>query len=439
MRSLRARVAATTAMAVAVGGALVALVGMAFDDALARGREDAHLRDAAAVFAAELREPDADPESVWTDETREISTSGVAVAVFAGERRLAGDEHLDLLAAGECATRGMWRSCSVRVEADRVAIAGRRQERLAEERMTLGLALALAVLATSLVGALASRRVASWSVAPLARLAGAVARVHADAAGTPELGPDEGVEEVDRLRSALREALSRLAAAVVHARRFAGDAAHELRTPLTSMRGELELLAEHVHDPAEAAAVARVRRTTERLGLLVERLLVLARPAGALEAEETVEVRDVIEELVAELPAATRARVTTTLADDAPPLRGDGPLLGAMIGAALENAIKFGADGPVAIQTRVTGQELVIDIDDAGPGIAPGDRDGLFRAFQRSAEARASGIPGHGIGLSLVAHVAALHGGSARFEDGAPGARLRIVLPLRREPVHGQR
>ena len=86
-------------------------------------------------------------------------------------------------------------------------------------------------------------------------------------------------------------------------------------------------------------------------------------------------------------------------------------------------ALRFGV--PVVSRIPLVARETA-------PGIAAVDRERVFEPFHRTPGARASGLPGHGIGLALVAHVAALHAGRASFvaPDAERGARLRIELPL---------
>ncbi len=74
-------------------------------------------------------------------------------------------------------------------------------------------------------------------------------------------------------------------------------------------------------------------------------------------------------------------------------------------------------------------RRVLVTIDDDGPGIPEDEQVRVFAAFYRTRASRAGPIPGHGIGLALIAHVAALHGGTARFEDCARGTRLEIALP----------
>jgi signal transduction histidine kinase len=76
-------------------------------------------------------------------------------------------------------------------------------------------------------------------------------------------------------------------------------------------------------------------------------------------------------------------------------------------------------------------EEVVLVVDDDGPGVAPDQRTRVFEPFVRAPQAVERQISGHGLGLALIAHVARRHGGGARFIDGEPGAHLEIRLPKR--------
>jgi signal transduction histidine kinase len=98
----------------------------------------------------------------------------------------------------------------------------------------------------------------------------------------------------------------------------------------------------------------------------------------------------------------------------------------------VDNAIKYSADsktGQLAVRIGLdrAGENVEITVADSGPGIAPNDRPRALQRFVRLEKSRSQ--PGSGLGLSLVAAVARLHGGSIRLEDNAPGLKAILVLP----------
>ena len=165
----------------------------------------------------------------------------------------------------------------------------------------------------------------------------------------------------------------------------------------------------------------------------------LAAPtAGGRPAFEAVAAADVVSDVVSRLPPERRCRVRLDLAGEGMIL-GDEGLLGSLVSNAIENALKF-SDGPVEVileETRTTsrfgpgsdsdrGPRVTIDFCDRGVGIEPDLRARVFEPFYR---ARADATPGHGLGLSLVDHIARAHGGRAAFVETDAGTRLRVELP----------
>ena len=421
--SIAGRVFLAGGLASTAAAVVVALVVVALEGIVAAKREQDRLIEAARTLAIELDEPAADIEWVIGDETRELAGSGIDIAVFDGDVRLGG-ALLERPPEG-CAATATRRTCAV--DSGRaIAVASRLRTSEYEAREALMIALGIAVAIAAALSALLGWLAARWSLRPLRRLTERIARTQVDTERDVDLGPREGIIEVDALRTALETTLGRLKIALDHSRRFAGDAAHELRTPLTAIAGELELLAEVRAEPEDAESIARTRRVVGRLASLVERLLVLAIPDRDRNGLENVQLDECIEDRVAELASEQRARVTLALMKGPPSIPGDAALLTAMISAGVENALKF-SEGPVQIAIALRNDVLVVTIDDEGPGVAPADRERLFRAFERAS----ASVPGHGIGLALVAHVAALHRGKAAFVDGARGARLEITLPVR--------
>ena len=105
--------------------------------------------------------------------------------------------------------------------------------------------------------------------------------------------------------------------------------------------------------------------------------------------------------------------------------------LGTAIANLLSNAIRYSSrGGTIAIEVSSTPEAARIDIGDAGPGIAPGDRDRVFEPFFRGERQPEHAVKGTGIGLSIVQEYIAAHGGRVSLLPDGPGARFRIELPL---------
>jgi signal transduction histidine kinase len=277
---------------------------------------------------------------------------------------------------------------------------------------------------------LASHPISRIVVAPLTRLRERIAQLDVDATSNTDLGPAEQVAEVDALRTTIAQLVVRVERAIAQAQRFAVNAAHELRTPLTSVQAELELLSESIAEPESRADTLRAQRKLAELSVLVDRLLVLSVPArSATDAHEIVSLRDLLEDTADSLPSVDRQRVQLS-ANDAL-VRGDTMLLATMIANAISNGLKFA--NAVSIELCVVGSDVVLHIDDDGPGMNATDRERVFEPFFRSDDALRQRLPGHGLGLALIRHIAQTHGGSASFlEKQEPGSRLEIRLPVQR-------
>ncbi len=248
--------------------------------------------------------------------------------------------------------------------------------------------------------------------------------------------------EVGRLGLALNSMLGQLEAAFVEReaneqrlRHFVSDASHELRTPLTSMRGYAELLRRNPDMSAEdmTLAMRRIDEETQRMGILVDDLLLLAR----LDQGRPLESRPVdLEALVADACADARAaeggrpistRVTAPLVVD-----GDQMRLRQVLSNLLRNALVHTPEGtPIEVRLRRDDGSAVLEVVDHGPGIQPEHAGRIFERFYRADAARSGDQGGSGLGLSIAAAVVQAHGGRITL-DRTPGggATFRIVLPL---------
>ncbi len=239
--------------------------------------------------------------------------------------------------------------------------------------------------------------------------------------------PSWGEVEVDALRRTIEQLIVRVERALSQAHRFAANAAHELRTPLTTVRAELELLAENITEPGAREGATVAQQKLAELSMLVERLLILSVPArSAADAHEVVSLRDLLEDVVQSLPNDDRSRVEVSEGDAL--VRGDATLLGTMVANAIANGLKFGS----AVTTELSLVEgiAVLHVDDDGPGVEASERERAFEPFFRSSEALKRRIPGHGLGLALIRHIATTHGGSATLVGKrTQGGRLEIRLP----------
>jgi signal transduction histidine kinase len=209
------------------------------------------------------------------------------------------------------------------------------------------------------------------------------------------------------------------------------EVAHELRTPLTSIQGLAKLLAAYdLTDDERRRVAGMVAEESARLHEMVESLLDLERIALRDRAERGVRV-DVSALLGrrAEMARAAGSHPIAPETEDAPFVEGEADLLERMVENLVGNAMKFSPPGTTVILRGFRrGGEVVIEVEDEGPGVAPDERERVFRRFARGRAAE--GRAGLGLGLAFVAEIARRHGGRAEVDAGARGgACFRVTLP----------
>jgi signal transduction histidine kinase len=283
--------------------------------------------------------------------------------------------------------------------------------------------LPLAALAGTLYGRAVFRR----ALLPLQALESAAASAQ------PRSGLTLGVRARDREIAALEQAfdglLARLGEAVQRERRFTQDASHELRTPLTVLRARLERARAQASAVEDIdAALAEVRR----MDGLIESLVLLARADDAAIPMTPVNVCD-----LARLASAERARADgatspppEVLASDEVLVRGSEDLLVRIFDNLLENARKFGGrDARLRVHVGEEGDQVVLRVEDDGPGMAAEHRPRAFDRFFRSPLDRAR-VEGTGLGLAVVQSIVERHGGSVSTGPSSLGGEeVRVRLP----------
>ena len=301
-----------------------------------------------------------------------------------------------------------------------------------------GIGATLALLSAAGVGlaAVAGWGVARAGLAPVGRLAAVAEQV--TATGDPGRRVEvDRADELGRLAASFNTMLGALQRSLTAQRQLVSDASHELRTPLTSLRINSELLAAEPGLPqAERQEILdRVVAQVAELSQLVAGVTELARgddlPSEDIaQGEEPEAARgdvDFAEVVAAALAGARRDWPRTVFTADLEPclIRGHAERLKTAVRNLLDNAAKFGPPGG-PVEVRLHAGELTVR--DHGPGIPPDDLPGVFDRFYRAASAR--GVPGSGLGLSIVRQVAAGHGGTVQAEPAVGGGTLlRFRLP----------
>jgi signal transduction histidine kinase len=244
-----------------------------------------------------------------------------------------------------------------------------------------------------------------------------------------EIGPEQPTRrlpstgmprEIRPLVAAANSALDRLAKGLDVQRRFTADAAHELRTPLSVLTARLDAL------PGEN--IDAMRCDVDRMNRLVDQLLKMARLESLpLDITHRVDLNDVVIEAISLLaPLAIRQGKELVRIEVGQPVtvKGNrGALVTALVNL-IENALAHAPPGSAIEVALSTGGK--IEVLDRGPGVPDSERDAIFRRFHRG---RARNSSGAGLGLAIVAEIAAAHHGSISAESRpGGGATFRLQV-----------
>ncbi len=247
--------------------------------------------------------------------------------------------------------------------------------------------------------------------------------------------------EVGRLGIALNEMMQQIesafaarAASEGRLRRFVGDASHELRTPLTSIRGYAELFRRGAADRPEdlAKAMRRIEEEADRMGSLVDDMLLLARlDQGRPLERQPVDLTRLTRDAVDDARAVAPNRPIDFSPNGAVFVPGDELRLRQVLGNLLQNANRHTPpDTPVHVRVVNGEEEAVIEVADEGPGMATEDANRVFERFWRSDPSRTRSSGGAGLGLAIVAAIAGAHGGRAEVQSApGQGSVFRVHLP----------
>jgi signal transduction histidine kinase len=247
-------------------------------------------------------------------------------------------------------------------------------------------------------------------------------------------------DELDRLAQNLNVMLDRIGELMAGLREVSDNIAHDLKTPLTRLRNKADeaLRTAETPEALREALEANIEESDNLIRIFNALLMIARLEAG--NARETLTDFDAAEavrgiaELYEALAEEARVPLEVSIEDDLP-VHGSRELLGQAMANLLDNALKYGAPTSaesaqaVTVTARREGSDVVIAIGDRGPGIPETERGRVLERFVRLESARSR--PGFGLGLSLAAAVARLHGGGLRLEDNQPGLRALIQIPLR--------
>jgi len=242
-------------------------------------------------------------------------------------------------------------------------------------------------------------------------------------------------DELDRLGQSLNSMLERIEQLMTAMREVSDNIAHDLRTPLSRLRSRLESgLREARGGGVPRDTVAKSIEDTDDLIKTFNAMLSLARlEAGTVGERSDIDLGKLVADAAELYEPLAEERGVRLVVDVAPGLtvQADRQLLGQAVTNLIDNALKYGAtDAPAVIDVKalLVSGGAEISVGDHGPGIAEADHLRVLKRFVRLEASRS--LPGSGLGLSLVAAVARLHGGTVRLEDNHPGLCVVIALPL---------
>lgn len=219
---------------------------------------------------------------------------------------------------------------------------------------------------------------------------------------------------------------------------FVASVSHEFRTPLTALRQFGEMLTDEPDLPGETrlSYYKAQNRATDRLSRLVETLLDFGRmEAGRRPYQlEPVDAAALVRELTAEFssePIARGFEIECRTPDHPLPVDADREALSRAIWNLLNNAVKYsGTRRDVLIEAAANGSGVTVRVVDHGFGIPRQEQAGLFQKFVRGESISKRGIPGTGIGLAMVRHIAEAHGGRVEVQSvEGEGSTFSLMLP----------
>ncbi|WP_160154664.1 ATP-binding protein [Microbulbifer sp. ALW1] len=250
-------------------------------------------------------------------------------------------------------------------------------------------------------------------------------------------------EELLPLVRSTNALLERLQASFDRERRFSADAAHELRTPIAAIQVHADNLANqlqgNVQKPQES--LVKLQGSIARMSHLVEQMLNLFRmtPEHYPARFEAIDLHRLVRDVIAELyPAFSRREQEVELQGESAFIRGDQFALVLLLQNLLNNACKYTPQGGhIAVQVSKLADAVVLQVEDSGPGISSAERERVFERFYRvGGDRHESRVPGCGLGLSIVHHIAELHraqlvlGNSSLGSEKSPGLSVSVRFPV---------
>jgi len=316
-------------------------------------------------------------------------------------------------------------------------LVGKDIEELDQVADRINTALLLTVLLIVAVAAAASASITRRTV-------GRIESINATSRAIMQSGLSERIplrgtkDEWDELATNLNSMLERIETLMGEVKQFSDNVAHELRTPITRLRGRLEktynsLSDDDTHKSIIGDTIADLDSVQRIFSSLTRISQIEARDRTA--AFRTIDLAEVVREVVELFDAAAEEKggQLVTVGDQRVLVTGDRDLLFDAVANLVDNAIKYGREaGRVTVDVRHSEAGAAIAVSDEGPGIPDDEIRNVFKRFYRLERSRQA--PGNGLGLSLVAAVARLHGAQIEMLNNAPGLTIELRFPASARP-----
>lgn len=237
------------------------------------------------------------------------------------------------------------------------------------------------------------------------------------------------IDELNKLFYRLKEGFER-------EKRFAADAAHELRTPLAALKAQAQVALNVNNITEKNIALQKLIASVNRSTHIVQQLLIMSRllpDASNINDKDNVNLVKITRDVLAMLaPSAIEKQIDLEFEHDhlLPLFPGNVTALSILIRNLVDNAIRYCKEnGKVSVRVYTKNQELILRVQDNGPGIPPELHDRVFERFFRVLGNKS---PGSGLGLAIVNQIVDLHGGHVTLESPVAGTGLivQIYFPI---------
>lgn len=243
-------------------------------------------------------------------------------------------------------------------------------------------------------------------------------------------------QEIHHLVAALNSLIDRLMALLARMQNFIAESAHQIRTPLSNLRAQVEMAVDETDRGSVCDQLRSIHRNAVVVSRLADQLLADTMVAHRVEVSTLVptDLLELVELAIDEFSDRTNMKVNLRIETlEAPPyILSDGQMLTEAFRNLLDNALKYaGRTEPITVRLVSETGQVVLSVEDRGPGIAAAERPGITERFVRGSSS--SDTPGSGLGLSIVANVMRHHHATLTFEDRKGGGLVvKMTFPVNR-------